>query len=81
MSHLAIRFVRHGCTNRPFYHIIVNARNRGQFAKPIEQLGTFDPMPNKHNECLVSLNYDRIKHYMGKGAQPSKAMEDLLGKV
>lgn len=46
----------------------------------IEQLGSYDPMPNQHNEKLVSLNLERIYYWLGKGAVASKPVEELLGK-
>ncbi|XP_017768776.1 PREDICTED: probable 28S ribosomal protein S16, mitochondrial, partial [Nicrophorus vespilloides] len=53
-----IRFVRYGCTNRPFFHIVVTEVKRGQHMPVIEQLGAFDPIPNQNNEKLVSLNLE-----------------------
>ncbi|CAH0550561.1 unnamed protein product [Brassicogethes aeneus] len=74
-----IRFVRQGCTNRPFFHIVVTEKRRDQFMPVIEQLGTYDPMPNQHNEKLVSLNYERIRHWIGNGATVSQPVEQLFG--
>ncbi|CAL1687563.1 unnamed protein product [Lasius platythorax] len=34
----AIRLVRYGCTNRPFYHIVIIDGKRQQKAPPIEQV-------------------------------------------
>ncbi|RZC36297.1 Ribosomal S16 domain containing protein [Asbolus verrucosus] len=74
-----IRFVRKGCTNRPFFHIVVAERRREQFEPVIEQLGSYDPLPNENNEKLVSLNLERIRFWMGNGALVSKPVEQLLG--
>ncbi|KAM0724627.1 Small ribosomal subunit protein bS16m [Formica fusca] len=75
----AIRLVRYGCTNRPFYHIIIIDVKRQQKKPPIEQVGTYDPIPNVHNEKLVSLNLERIQYWFAKGAQVTKPVADLLG--
>ncbi|XP_044264660.1 probable 28S ribosomal protein S16, mitochondrial [Tribolium madens] len=74
-----IRFVRAGCTNRPFFHIVVAERRREQFEPVIEQLGSYDPMPNEKNEKLVSLNLERISYWIGNGARCSTPVEELLG--
>uniref|UniRef100_A0A182PNW9 Small ribosomal subunit protein bS16m n=1 Tax=Anopheles epiroticus TaxID=199890 RepID=A0A182PNW9_9DIPT len=88
-----IRFVRQGCTNRPFFHIVVMEstqtcsinkifnmqRRKDQYQPVIEQLGTYDPIPNEHNEQLVSFNYERIRHWIGSGAHISKPVAELLG--
>lgn len=34
----ALRLVRHGCANRPFYHIVVMMKSRNQHDQPIEQV-------------------------------------------
>lgn len=77
---LAIRLARHGCTNRPFYHIVVIPIHRARDAKPLEQIGTYDEMENKHNERLVGINFDRLKYWMSKGAFPTKKVQQILGK-
>ncbi|CAH1999786.1 unnamed protein product [Acanthoscelides obtectus] len=74
-SEKVIRLLRQGCTNRPFFHI----RRKNQHRPVIEQLGTFDPMPNEHNEKLTSLNYERIRYWIGNGAHVSQPVEQLLG--
>ncbi|CAH1176062.1 unnamed protein product [Phaedon cochleariae] len=78
-SALVIRFVRQGCTNRPFFHIVVAEKRKDQHMPVIEQVGTHDPLPNEHNEKLTSLNYERIRHWIGNGAVVSKPVEQLLG--
>ncbi|XP_029157992.1 probable 28S ribosomal protein S16, mitochondrial [Nylanderia fulva] len=75
----AIRLVRFGCTNRPFYHVVIMDINKQQKAPPIEQVGVYDPIPNVYNEKLVSFNYERIQYWVAKGAQVSKPVADLLG--
>lgn len=45
----------------------------------IEQVGTYDPMPNEKNEKLVTFNFERIRHWIGKGAHISDPVAELLG--
>ncbi|XP_043289772.1 probable 28S ribosomal protein S16, mitochondrial [Venturia canescens] len=75
-----IRLVRYGCTNRPFYHIVVMTRFHQQRWEPIEQLGTYDPCENQFNEKLAAFNFERIQWWLGRGnVDISKPVERLLG--
>ncbi|KAM8712320.1 hypothetical protein ACLKA7_012785 [Drosophila subpalustris] len=74
-----IRFVRLGCTNRPFYHIVVMERRKNQHQPVIEQVGSYDPLPNENSERLVALNTERIRFWLGKGAHMSEPAAELLG--
>ena len=78
-SFYTLRLAYHGCSNRPFFHIVATkrriARDRGHY----EQVGTYDPLPNTRNEKLVSLNMERIKYWLSLGAEPSKPVNELLG--
>ncbi len=78
---LAIRFAKYGCTNRPFYHLVVIKANKGRNKPPLEQLGSFDPLTNVHGEKLVAFNYERIRYWIGKGAEPTKPVLKLLGTL
>ncbi|XP_053620008.1 small ribosomal subunit protein bS16m [Plodia interpunctella] len=75
----SIRLIRHGCTNRPFFHISVTHRRRINSQPVIEQLGSYDPIPNVNNEKLVALNLERIKFWLGKGAHVTKPVAEILG--
>ncbi|XP_035245180.1 28S ribosomal protein S16, mitochondrial [Anguilla anguilla] len=78
-GYVVIRLALGGCTNRPFYRIVAAYNKRARDSKYIEQLGSFDPLPNIHNEKLVSCNYERIKYWIGCGAHPTKPVAKLLG--
>ena len=45
----------------------------------IEQVGSYDPIPNQNNEKLVAFNYERIQHWMARGATLSLPVAELLG--
>ncbi|UYV80730.1 mrps-16 [Cordylochernes scorpioides] len=76
----SIRLVNKGCTNRPFYHIVVDEKKeRIHPRKPtIETLGSYDPLPNIRNEKLVAISMDRLKHWISQGAEPSVGLSHLL---
>eukprot|EP00090_Calanus_glacialis_P029287 TRINITY_DN47017_c0_g1_i1.p1 TRINITY_DN47017_c0_g1~~TRINITY_DN47017_c0_g1_i1.p1 ORF type:complete len:137 (+),score=54.90 TRINITY_DN47017_c0_g1_i1:57-467(+) len=80
-SHLVVRFQQWGCNNRPFYHIVVDKSthpNR-RHIDPVEQVGTYDPSTNSHNEKLVSLNLERLQEYLAGGVQLSRPVAQLIG--
>ena len=78
-----MKMTQRGCVNRPFYHIVVikSTYPNSRHIPPLEQVdssllapnllvlqvGTFDPLPNNHNEKLVSLNLERIQHFLAGG--------------
>ncbi|XP_048375043.1 28S ribosomal protein S16, mitochondrial [Sphaerodactylus townsendi] len=78
-SHLVIRFALGGCANRPYYRIVVAQNKRARDGKYVEQLGCYDPLPNDHDEKIVGLNFERVKYWIGCGAQYSKPLQKLLG--
>lgn len=72
-----IRMARHGTKKKPFYRIVVadsEAPRNGAF---IEMVGTFDPRA-KSNQLV--LKTDRVNHWIGKGAQPSQTVGQLIKK-
>ena len=45
----------------------------------IEQVGSYDPLPNENNEKLVAFNYERVQHWLAAGATLSQPVAQLLG--
>lgn len=76
-----IRLARHGRRNLPFYHIVVANARTGRNAKPIEKIGTYDPVADDSGNKLINLNFERVKYWLTVGAQPSETVEKLLVKV
>ncbi|XP_063173535.1 small ribosomal subunit protein bS16m [Candoia aspera] len=76
---VVIRFALGGCTNRPYYRIVVAHNRRARDGKYIEQIGCYDPMPNRYAEKIVGVNFERLKYWFACGAAPTKPVEKLLG--
>jgi small subunit ribosomal protein S16 len=73
-----LRFQRHGRTHAPFYRLVaVDARFKRN-GKAIENLGWFNPEPGE-GVNNIELKVDRIRYWLGVGAQPSETVRDLLG--
>lgn len=79
-GHVVIRFALGGCTNRPFYRIVAANSRRARDGKYLEQLGCLDPLPNAHGEKVAGLNLERLRYWLGCGAQLSRPAEKLLGR-
>ena len=73
-----IRLSRGGTKKRPYYYVIVAHVSAPRDGRYIEQIGTFDPMLKKDNPERVKLQADRVKHWLGVGAQPTDRVLRLL---
>jgi len=78
---LAMRLSRGGRKSRPFYRIVVADKRNARDGRYIERLGTYNPLLAKDSDQRVVLNEDRIKHWLGEGAQPSYRVAVFLGKA
>ena len=73
-----IRLSRGGAKKRPYYYIVVAESAAPRDGRYIEQIGTFDPMLNKDNPERLKLLDERVKHWLGVGAQPTDRVLRLL---
>ncbi len=78
---LSIRLSRGGRKKRPFYRIVVADKRMPRDGRYIERLGTYNPLLNDDNDQRVQLVEDRIKYWLGEGAQPSERVAKFLGKA
>jgi small subunit ribosomal protein S16 len=67
---LKIRLARAGAKKRPFYRIVVADSHSPRDGRYIEKIGTYDPLLPKDGE-RVKLVEERVKHWLGVGAQPT----------
>jgi small subunit ribosomal protein S16 len=67
---LKIRLARAGSKKRPYYHIVVADSRSPRDGRFIEQLGSWNPQLPKDGD-RVKVDEDRIKHWLGHGAQPT----------
>ncbi|KAI1728572.1 ribosomal protein s16 domain-containing protein [Ditylenchus destructor] len=79
----SIGLARVGCKNRPVFHIAVfpdKALGRRWSGNIVEQIGSFDPIPNNKNEKLVALDIHRLKYWIGeRNARVGVTVLELLG--
>jgi len=72
-----IRLARHGAKKKPFYRIVVADGESPRDGRFLEKVGTYDPLVDP---AKVSLDSDRIKFWIEKGAIPSDTVKSLLKK-
>ena len=73
-----IRLSRGGAKKRPYYYVVVAHGTCPRDGRYIEQIGTFNPMLKKDDPERVKLLEDRVKHWLGVGAQPTDRVLRLL---
>jgi small subunit ribosomal protein S16 len=78
---LKIRMSRGGAKKRPFYKIVVADSRRPRDGKFIEKVGFFNPLLPKDKTERLSLDIERIKYWLGQGAQPSERIARFLGEA
>jgi small subunit ribosomal protein S16 len=76
---LKIRLARGGAKKRPFYSIVVADARSPRDGRFIEKLGTYNPMLERGHSDRVTLKEERIKHWLGVGAQPTERVTRFLG--
>ena len=73
-----IRLRRVGTKNVPCYRIVVTDGRSPRDGRFIENLGTYDPKKAQNN---FSVNLDRARYWVQKGAQPSDTVRSILKKA
>jgi len=76
---LRIRLSRGGAKKRPYYRIVIADSRSPRDGRFIERVGTYNPMLAKDSDLRVTLDEDRIKHWIGQGAKPSDRVARFLG--
>lgn len=68
---IALRLSRGGNKKRPYYRIVVADSRSPRDGKYLEQVGTYNPLLAKDDENRVRLIEDRVRYWLGVGAQPT----------
>ena len=77
---LKIRLSRGGTKKRPVYKVVVADSRRARDGKFIEKVGFFNPLLPKDKKERVGLEAERIKYWLGQGAQPTTRVARILGE-
>ena len=73
-----IRLARAGRKKIPCYRVVVANSRAPRDGKFIEIVGGYYPLLSKDNSKRISLKLDRIKHWIGNGAQMSERVEKIF---
>ncbi|EME85219.1 uncharacterized protein MYCFIDRAFT_46670 [Pseudocercospora fijiensis CIRAD86] len=75
--------------HKPFYNIVLAKDKTARDSKPMEVLGTYDPIPKlpvgaepgEKAQKDIKIDVSRAKYWLGVGAQPSDVVWRLLSMV
>ena len=78
---LKIRLTRGGAKKRPIYRIVVAEASSPRDGRFIEKLGTYNPLLPREHAQRITLDKERIAHWLKVGAQPSDRVAKFLSQA
>lgn len=76
-----IRLARGGSKGAPFHKIVVADQRAPRDGRFIERVGSYNPLlPADHADRVV-VKADRVKYWLGVGAQPTERVARMLSKL
>ena len=70
-----------GARKRPVYKIVVADGRYPRDGKFIEKVGSYNPLLPKDKKERIKVEFERIKYWMSKGAQPTLRVSRILGEA
>ena len=78
---VSLRLSRGGSKKRPYYKVVVSDVRSPRDGKFLEQVGTYNPLLAKDDDNRVRLIEDRVRYWLGVGAQPTDRVARILDKA
>ena len=78
---LRIRLSMGGVRKRPVYKIVVADGRYPRDGKFIEKVGSYNPLLPKDKKERIKVEFERIKYWISKGAQPTLRVSRILGEM
>ena len=78
---LRIRLSMGGVRKRPVYKIVVADGRYSRDGKFIEKVGSYNPLLPKDKKERIKVEFERIKYWISKGAQPTLRVSRILGEM
>ena len=75
---VALRLQRGGSKGSPYYRIVATDKRNARDGRFIERIGSYNPMLSKDDAGRVVLKEERVKYWLGVGAQPSDRVHGFL---
>merc|ERR1711981_602721 len=79
-NQLKLRLSRGGTKKRPVYKVVVADSRFARDGRFIEKVGFFNPLLPKEKKERIGLEAERIKYWLGQGAQPTTRVARILGE-
>ena len=73
-----IRLARGGSKKRPHYSIVAADSRAPRDGRFLEKLGTYDPLLPKDHENRIRIDLERVKYWLGQGAQATDRVARFL---
>ena len=77
---LKIRLARGGAKKRPFYRIVVAEAAAPRDGRFIERIGHYNPLLPRDNPDRIKFDVERVKHWLGHGAQPTERLARIFAE-
>lgn len=74
---LAIKLMRTGAKKSPSYRVVVKEKQSKRDGAYLENLGVYNPT---RDPAEIKLDMQRVRYWMGKGAQPTDTVSRLIKK-
>ncbi|MFL5119789.1 MAG: 30S ribosomal protein S16 [Microvirga sp.] len=78
---LKIRLARGGAKKRAYYRIVIADSRSPRDGRFIERVGAYDPLKKKDDPGRVTLDTEKVKAWLAKGAQPTDRVLRFLDEA
>lgn len=75
---VSLRLTRKGSKDRAYYKIVAIDSRKRRDGRPIEQLGTYDPLQEGVN---YKIDLEKVDKWLTVGAQPSVTVNSIIKKA
>ena len=75
---LKIRLARGGSKHRPYYNVVIADSRFARDGRFIEKIGAYNPLLGKEDEKRFTVDIEKAKAWIAKGAQPSDRIKRFL---
>ncbi len=75
---VSIRLSRQGTKHRPYYKIVAVDSRKRRDGRPIEHLGTYNPMVEGVN---YTIDMEKTEKWLGNGAQATETVRSIIKKA
>jgi len=78
---LKIRLSMGGVRKRPIYKIVIADSRAPRDGRFVEKIGSFNPLLPKDKKERISVESERVKYWLSKGAKPTLRVSRILGEA